>query len=177
MKTNDFRYILASRNGYVFSLGDTVEPYSTPHKSLCIFFWQMMFGVFTIYVDASMLLGICSSLIVFVAAFATWMQGGEFEFYIEFFDYVGNLLSADENIWPSALYYISCLVGLAAWLLLTAGSIAIGACYAIGYVYDNWRNKFPNSYNQEDEKEPSILIQFIKAKKSKVCPTLTFEDA
>ena len=73
-------------------------------------------------------------------------------------------------------------IGLGVSTLLGALSIAsiIAALGGLGYVlfvkvpawYENYRDEHPKP---DIKKKPNIVAEFIKAKKSKFCPNLTFK--
>lgn len=57
-------------------------------------------------------------------------------------------------------------VGLIAWAIYTLAGVIIGGKYM--------RVKY-RERNPVVEKEPNIVVAYIKAKKDKICPTLNFE--
>jgi hypothetical protein len=139
-----------NRNSWHYRLlkfSDTV-----PSTSLCLYFWQVALVVpikgLVVAVFGS-LLGVClvTFLLLFAAPLATLL----------FF-----LIS---DLPPSSDWVLLNLLGAIIWLIpiVLFGEVAVKKIL---------RNKETNY----TPKEPNILLEFLKAKKEKICPLIQFVD-
>lgn len=125
-----------------------------PSPSLCVFFWQMVLAPFMIIIGAG--------VVLFIIIGLTW-----------FFSYaVGGLVMTlfhsflpDSWILPKGDFNWRFIVAsLLIWFTLIGGvSLRI---------YSNYRREVKI---EEGTYKPSVTVEFIKAKKRKICPFIDFK--
>jgi large-conductance mechanosensitive channel len=118
----------------------------TPSRSLCIYFWQVVARFCWCLFVMSLVVSPLATFIV--------MGTGTFEsssLLVRLYSSVGAMIS---------IFYIFILFAF------------IVFCIVEGVKWVN--SKFPREH--KEPKEPSIIIEYIKAKKAKVCPMLNFTD-
>ena len=118
--------------------------YWWPSQSLCIYFWQV---ILRLVFGLALGLLIVSPLVTILTYVTDTLESSHF--LVQFYSFLGFVMGM--------LYLIGALVGII--LLL---------CEGVAWV----SRKFPKKH--KEPKEPSLLIAYIKAKKDRVCPMITF---
>lgn len=173
MKTSDIRYQLASYRGTIAGFASLLECdiwdcYRRPSNRICWFFWQMVLGMFLIVVDAVVL----STALVGTLDILDKIFTGEFNF---------DLLTYIQGVFPDnkfffALMIVGVLVSIGS-MLLVAIVVSIALYAGVTSVAKWVISKLPErEYQVKEPKEDSVVWAYIKARKEKFCPTLTFED-
>lgn len=171
MKRSDVRYELAKRNGFLFGLlsktFDGEGYYRTqPSENLCVFFWQMLFGVFTVYVD---IITIPVTVLTFITL-STDM--------IPFMSEVGLIYYVFEFTAGNSFLSLSLFPGVLLGLFLT-GVLFVAALISIGVAvsYIGYRAfKVLKRAEKPKERGESVIFRLLKSKKKNVCPVIQFED-
>ena len=83
------------------------------------------------------------------------------------FSYIYVLLASD----PSALY-----LRISTMIILLTVSLVVGMLVVVGIVAGTEYIKELVNNRPKTEKGPNIFWEYLKAKKQKICPTLTFND-
>jgi hypothetical protein len=131
--------------------------------NLCPYFWKLVLAVITLPITSVSFLGRCTSFgdrfsWIFITAF---IEGIIFS--------VGLLLSMMFGLISS-----TSKINWHEFLIANGMGIAGCAVFAlIGYFFEilsRWEHKAAK------EKQPNILVEFVKAKKNKHCPMIEWED-
>lgn len=133
--------------------------YGYANQSLCIYFWQV---VSALVVHAFHILFIL--FILFVAAFA-------FAFFAVPITWGIGELGWIEPVVPFEIAVVPIFVITVAVL---AAALIIGI-NTTKYLYEEYRYK-RNRKKKLVAKEPNLVVEYWRAKKQKVCPTLKFKD-
>lgn len=123
----------------------------TPSRSLCVYFWQVVWSTFMLY-------------LVFPAILLVILICGVAFMPIPVGDFLLWIFGADVNI-----------EGLNSYLL-RLGIGYIGIILVVGFWILCAYLKEKRSEKVASEKQDSILTSYIKAKKSKICPIIEFTD-
>lgn len=111
-------------------------------SSLCVYFWQVVFRLFT---------GVGLGLLV-LSPFFSW-----------------TLIILDLTF-SSILGALLTVMGL----LVTFAAPFLGTLFVVVCVGEFIKNKLPR--REYKEKEPNLIVEYIKAKKNKVCPIIEFVE-
>lgn len=145
-----------SKNSFVYRM--TAKAWGffdiDPSPSLCVFFWQMVLAPFMILVGTLIVIGVCIGLLWFL----TYAVGG---FVMTLF----HSFLPDSWILPKGEFNWRYIVAsLLIWFTLIGG-VSLR-------VYSNYRREVKI---EEGTYKPSVTIEFIKAKKRKICPFIDFK--
>lgn len=122
--------------------------WSYPSTSLCKYVWQFIFSV--IGALTMLLMGLMAAFIfVGVPIGHILTATGIYDFGVQWKDAIGPYI-----IWGTVL------------------AMGVGALTVRGIREYKWRNR----HKVKPEKEPNLFVEFVKAKKEKVCPIIKFED-
>ncbi|BBC78157.1 membrane protein [Escherichia phage EcS1] len=131
--------------------------------SLCPYFWKTLF--FTCF----------ASFKALIIGFFAWFLGHEIAIWLA--SYIGIHLGTIGAIVPGVI--------VGAIMLATTIAVGLGIAFGTHWVYEYIKDYFEERRYRKrreriesgvPEKEPSLLVSFIKAKKSKYCPSLEFID-
>lgn len=128
---------------------------------LCPFFWAVLWGFcrLTFYTLFVLTMG-GAAITAFVHGtwqWLTWIFTGEFHL-------LWNVREPDTVRW----------IALAMWFIgLVVGCIALWAATPLG---DNIDGFIYNHFTSKPKKEPNLFVEWLKAKKAKVCPKITVRD-
>jgi hypothetical protein len=120
-----------------------------PSRSLCLYFWQV---VIRLFFGISIGLLAASPLSTIINYATDTLRSSPF--LVEFYSFIGFLVGCF-YLFVAVIFILACVVQAVKWV----------------------NSKFPRKHIEPKEpKEPSIIIEYIKAKKAKVCPMLNFTD-
>lgn len=122
--------------------------WSHPSTSLCKYVWQFIFSV------------IGAITCILMAAMIT---------FIFVLVPIGHILTA-AGIYDFGVEWKDALLPYIVWSCIMA--TGVGALIVRGIREYKWRNR----HKVKPEKEPNLFVEFVKAKKEKVCPIIKFED-
>ena len=115
-----------------------------PSQSLCIYFWQV---ILRLVLGLALGLLLVSPLVTIITYVTGTIESSPF--LVQFYSFVGFVIGM--------LYLLGALLGI----------------FALLYEGVAWvSRKFPKKH--KEPKEPSLLLAYIKAKKDRVCPMITF---
>lgn len=146
-----------SRNSWHYRLADfTMDFFSrSPSNSLCIYFWQVVLSPFILVAGAAIILITLLALAVFVL-------------------YGLGCITNDLLVWVHVLpQTFKQLPGIFNYrAIITSVIIDVSV---IGFlIYKEYKSQCKT--DEDDEKEPNFVVAFVKAKKEKICPFITFKD-
>jgi hypothetical protein len=123
-----------------------------PSRSLCLYFWQVVMRLFF-----GMGLGLLAASPLATA--------------------IVSLTGTFDTASPLVKLYASfgVIVSIFYGLILVC-SISYLSVQGVKWVYNKLPRKYKEPKEHSNPKEPSIIIEYIKAKKAKVCPMLNFTD-
>lgn len=119
-----------------------------PSRSLCVYFWQVVLKLTMCFLQVLLPL---SPLVPITLFFIEWSN-------------------------PPIIISILTLLGLSVGIVILLFGTVRALVFLAELVVFLKRKYLGNSTATIKPKEPSILLNYIKAKKEKVCPLLTFED-
>ncbi len=122
----------------------------TPSNSLCGYFWQMVSSPFVV-------IGMYAAILVVVLVMLSWSLYLSGAYLCNFLHWI-HVLPDSFDMVPGVINWRHFVVSL----LITAGIVA-------KVVYSVYKQENPN-------KEPNVVFEFIKAKKRKICPLIEFKD-
>lgn len=125
-----------------------------PSPSLCVFFWQMVLAPFMILIGTLIALAAVCGLVWVL----TYAVGGVFMQMFHSFLPDSWILPKGEFNWR----YI--VASLLIWFTLIGGAML--------RIYTNYRREVKI---EEGTYKPSVTVEFIKAKKRKICPFIDFK--
>lgn len=145
-----------SKNSWHYKLNKHVSNnYYIPPKSLCLYFWQTVGKMLALVVALG---GVCLiglgflSIILFLQTGITgWV------------------------IWPEIIFELGAvLTAVILFLSMMGGVIATTEGHM--KVFPEWMKITRFKKHEQVEKKPSLVVEYIKAKKEKVCPYIEWED-
>lgn len=122
----------------------------TPSRSLCVYFWQVVWSTFMLY-------------LVFPAILLIILIGGIAAMPIPVGDFILWIFDAGVSLEGLNSYLLRLGVGYAGIILVVV--------FWIGYAYLKERR-----VKVVEKKEDGIFVSYVKAKKSKICPIIEFTD-
>lgn len=93
--------------------------------------------------------------------------------YIAYLFYITKILDTTPTLSISSLLLMLLFVQTVVGLLIDIGVILL---ISIHYIDKYILSKIPKRETQYKEKKPNILIEYLKAKKKKICPLIEFEE-
>ena len=145
-----------SRKSWHYRLASDV--YNIPHQSLCIYFWQVVSAAFVRILHIGFLMFMACFVIGFFAVPITWGLGE--------LGWIKPVVPGEVAAVPIAIMSIAAAAALAIFLL-----------NGIKYLIEEYQYKRKKKNRQKGvAKEPNLVVEYIRAKKQKVCPTLKFKD-
>jgi len=123
-----------------------------PARSLCLYFWQVVFCSLFLYIIGPAILLLCAVCIVGLLPLV-----------------IGGIAThtPDGALWDWIVAVKCWSVGIG----ITIVFFAVG-WFAVAF-YNFTRGKISN---YSVDKEPSVLVSYIQAKKQRVCPVINFKD-
>ena len=156
-------YLTVQEDGPIFRLVDRVFDY--PSKSLCVLFWQL---VWSVYIHIGAVVGVVLPLA------GTVMFGVQ-----DIFSILLPFLNSIDNPWVCMVALILLCLPLLAYAALCGLAVIVAAGFFIHAVFYGIPNKLAgrgwDEPAPEEDKQPSIVMEYIRAKKSKVCPMVKYE--
>lgn len=138
--------MIVHKNSWHYKLNDYFGIVES-HQTLCSYFWATVAHIGLIFIVASALFAVANLLGMFAVDILSCM------------DYA-NTLSAGMQL---LLYTLSGIGFIIVAIIVVC--ILIGA-----YAY--FKHKMP----KRSDSKPSVFIEYVKAKKRKICPLITFKD-
>lgn len=146
--------IKISKSSWHYKLAKKSRFFDTP-KNLCQYFWAVVWGI-ALYVYKPILV-------------LMWLYGA----YIL---YTNATVLTEPGVGVSVgIFAALCIVVLILSLIIAIGFLSLLVAYGIHTILqkNNW---VLGSKKCDINKKPNIAIEYIKAKKEKTCPLLTYED-
>lgn len=136
--------------------------------TLCRYFWATLMSVLVLVFK-----GFAALLAIFGAVCMFWLIFGN-TFMTLFSLYTGVGLDYTAHDLGFAMIGVICLIilGVGTESFLKSEINFWPEWFPVG----KWVNKLRNKTNKIKESKPSLVVEYIKAKKSKVCPLLELED-
>ena len=168
--TNSGDIVNISKKSWHYRVARMILDGSSPSNSLCVYFWQVLFGVLFSALVVAFLIAVvvvlgCGliKILILLSYPATWPYTDS--------SYVEGLISA--ALWVIVAVY--CLVNSRERFNKAYRDMKYRDGYLPWYFYMIIK---PNDAKvaSTKRKEPNLLVEFIKAKKSKVCPILEFTN-
>lgn len=126
-----------------------------PSNSLCLYFWQVVWACVLSFI-----------LIPFAIVFVGFMLLGVFPFII------GSTLTGNFH---QDIHLMSWYTILVSWSVGAGIFAVIGVAGLLKLLYDD-KIIFKNRKEKDVEKEPNLVVEWVRAKKAKVCPVITFKN-
>lgn len=130
--------------------------YDSAHNSLCVYFWQVVSALIVRAFHIGFLLFMACFVFGFFAVPITWGLGE---------------LGWIEHVVPGEV----AAVPIAIMSIALAAALVIFLMSVIKYLFEEYQYK-RNRKKKLVAKEPNLVVEYIRAKKQKVCPTLKFKD-
>lgn len=131
------------------------DVYSVPHQNLCIYFWQVASALVVRALHIGFLLFIACFVVMFFAVPITWGIGE--------LGWIEPVVETEIAMVPIAIMSMAAVAALGIFLM---------SC--IKYLIEEYQYKWKKK--KLVAKEPNLVVEYIRAKKQKVCPTLKFKD-
>lgn len=163
-KDNKTNPLVINRNSWHFKCIAWFETY--PSHSLCIYFWQVIWSLLK-GLGIGVIIGMVLSCMLFTATFfVSWLFDGLF------------YLTTDTKQFGGILG-----IGTLLWIfLIFIGSLVIYSEYLEEYCSKNY-SEYVSKYFTPKKKctkpnltKLNLTKEYLKAKKEKICPLITFED-
>lgn len=129
--------------------------YDSAHNSLCVYFWQVVSALIVRAFHIGFLMFIACFVIGFFAVPITWGLGE--------LGWIEPVVPGEVAAVPIAIMSIAAVAALVIFLM---------SC--IKYLIEEYQYK--RKKKKRVAKEPNLVVEYIRAKKQKVCPTLKFKD-
>lgn len=149
-----------SRNSWHYRMtAFTLDYFSrSPSNSLCLYFWQVVLSPF-------ILIGAAAIILMAILASAVVMLYG-----------IGAIVN-DILVWANVLpHSFKQIPGIFNYRAVIS-SLLIVLVVVLYLLRTEIKNRLGiKERNEDEEKEPNFVIAFVKAKKQKICPVITFKD-
>ncbi|UOL48645.1 hypothetical protein [Pseudomonas phage Astolliot] len=129
--------------------------YDSAHNSLCVYFWQVVSALIVRAFHIGFLLFMACFVIGFFAVPITWGLGE--------LGWIEPVVPREIAAVPLVIITIAVIAALLIFLL-----------NGTRYLFDEYQYK--RKKKKRVAKEPNLVVEYIRAKKQKVCPTLKFKD-
>jgi len=155
-------YLTVQEDGPIYRLVDRVVDY--PAQSLCVLFWQL---VWSVYIHIGAVVGAVLAL------------AGTVMFWVQDTFILLPVLHSIDNPWVCAVALILLCLPLLAYAVICGLAAIVAADLFIHAVFCGIPNKLAgrgwDEPAPEEDEQPSIVMEYIRAKKSKVCPMVKYE--
>ena len=156
-------YLIVQGDGSIFRLVGRVFDY--PSKSFCVLFWQL---VWSVYIHIGAVVG------VVLALAGTVMFGVQ-----DVFSILCPFLHSIDNTWIGMVTFILLYFPILVSTGLCGLAVIVASGFSIHAVFWGIPNKLAGrgwyEPSPEEDKQPSVVMEYIRAKKSKVCPMVKYE--